>query len=113
MWPSDAAKWTWVVPLLWFLFGLLVGAGRGIWGAHESVRQQPSSKQMIDFFAFTIPAIRAAAYSLGAFVASRVYRTVAPAQRIIRLKDCWRNIRIAQVTVVGSTAGFGWGSQNR
>lgn len=80
MWRTEAAKWTWVVPLLWFLFGLLAGVGRGIWGTHESVLQSQSPRQMIDFLAFTIPLIRAAAYSVGAFVASRVYRTVAPAQ---------------------------------
>jgi hypothetical protein len=79
MWRTDAAKWTWVLPLLWFLFGLLAGAGRDIWGAHESILQQPSPQRMRDFFLFTIPLIRAVAYSVGAFVASRLYRTaVAP-----------------------------------
>ena len=81
MWRNNAAKWTWVVPLLWFLFGLLVGAGRGIWGAHESVLQQTSAKEMRNFLLFTVPLIRGTAYSVGAYIASVVYRgVVAPAQ---------------------------------
>jgi hypothetical protein len=81
MWRTNAAKWTWVVPLFWFLFGLLAGAGRGIWGAHESVLQQTSAQEMRNFLVFTVPLIRAAAYSVGAYISSIVYRgVVAPAQ---------------------------------
>ena len=81
-WRSEAAKWTWVIPLLWFVFGLFAFAGRGIFGPLPfSSASNAGAAEMRSFFAFTIPLIRAIAYSVGACISSFVYpRAVASAQ---------------------------------
>ena len=81
-WRSEAAKWTWVVPLMWFGFGAVAFAGRGIFGPlFISSSSNAGPAEMRSFFAFTIPFIRAVAYSVGAYISSYVYpRAVASAQ---------------------------------
>ena len=56
-WRSSAAKWTWIVPALWFIFGLY----------SDSVF---SASDRRGFFTFTVPLIRAISYSLGAYISS-------------------------------------------
>ena len=76
-WRSEAAKWTWVVPLLWFAFGLLFVTGHGIWGPFSvSSAINVGAAEMRSFFLFTIPLIRALAYSVGAYISSSVYPPV-------------------------------------
>jgi len=77
-WRSEAAKWTWVLPLLWFGFALLAVAGHGIWGplSVDSVIET-NTGQMRTFALFTVPLIRAVAYSIGAYIASFIYLRVA------------------------------------
>jgi hypothetical protein len=77
VWPNSAAKWTWVLPSAWFavallaltagghVFGRLFGFGSDSFGAPE----------IRSFFAFTVPFIRGASYSLGAYISSLVYST--------------------------------------
>ena len=72
-WRSQAAKWTWVLPLFWFAFGLLAVAGHGVMGPLWVRSGGDVAAQMRSFFAFTIPLIRAVAYSVGAYISSFVY----------------------------------------
>jgi uncharacterized membrane protein len=76
-WRSEPAKWTWVIPCLWFAFGLLAVAGHGIWGPLSVSSANIGAPEMRSFSAFTVPLIRAASYSAGAYVSSRVYPRVA------------------------------------
>lgn len=80
-WQSTTAKWTWILPTLWFSFGTLTFfwlhpsnvffSGNTFWdnfsGSGCSVRRGTCR----DFFAFTVPFIRAVAYSAGAWLASQ------------------------------------------
>src|ERR1700749_4499146 len=70
-WRSEAPKWTWVLPLLWFGFGLIAVRGRGIWGplSVDSVIET-NAGQMRTFALITVPVIRAVAYSIGAYISS-------------------------------------------
>jgi CDP-diglyceride synthetase len=73
-WRSEPAKWTLVIPSLWFTFGLLAVAGHGIWGPLlVSSASNFGAAEMRSFFLFTIPLIRAAAYSAGAYISSFVF----------------------------------------
>lgn len=72
-WRSEAAKWTWVVPLLWFAFGLSVFAGHGIWGPLSFGSANNVAAEIRSFFLFTIPLVRAVAYSVGAYISSFRY----------------------------------------
>lgn len=75
-WQNSAAKWTWVVAAIWFAFGYLIMTGRGdVWGrlsglGSGSVLSVPDVRS---FFVFTVPLIRAASYSVGAYVSSLLY----------------------------------------
>jgi hypothetical protein len=77
-WRSSAAKWIWVLAAPWFVFGYLtIARSANVWGrlsglSSESVLSAPDVRT---FFAFTIPLIRAIAYSLGAYISSLVYHT--------------------------------------
>ena len=73
-WRSEPAKWTWVIPSLWFVLGLLA-IGHGIWGRLSvSSASCLGAAEMRSFFAFTIPLIRAVAYSVGVYISSLVFR---------------------------------------
>jgi len=85
-WRSSAAKWTWILAALWFVFGYLSIAGNeNVWGrlsgfSSGSVLTAPDVRT---FFAFTVPLIRAISYSVGAYVSSLVYRPT------VGLSDGW------------------------
>lgn len=77
MWRSEPARWTWVIPSLWFIWGLLAVAGRGIWGPlWGSSASSLGAAEMRSFFLFTVPLIRAVAYSAGAYISSFVFHHV-------------------------------------
>ena len=75
-WRNSAAKWTWVLPTVWFAFGYLTIAGHGdVWGrlsgfGSESVLSAPDVRS---FFLFTVPLVRAVSYSVGAYLSSLLY----------------------------------------
>ena len=75
-WRNSAAKWTWVLPAVWFAFGYLTIAGRGdVWGrlsgfGSGSVLGAPDVRS---FFLFTVPLVRAISYSVGASLSSLLY----------------------------------------
>jgi hypothetical protein len=71
-WRHEAAKWTWVIPSLWFAFGVVAVTGHGIWGPLSVTSATYGAAEMRSFFVFTIPLIRAVAYSIGAYVSSLV-----------------------------------------
>ena len=75
-WRNSAAKWTWVLPVIWFAFGYLIIVGRGDVFGRLSDFGSGSSLSATDvrsFFAFTVPLIRAASYSAGAYISSLLY----------------------------------------
>lgn len=81
-WRSSAAKWTWVLPAVWFAFGYLTIAGHGdVWGrlsgfGSGSVLTAPDVRS---FGLFTVPLVRAISYSVGAYLSSLLYSaTVVP-----------------------------------
>ena len=68
LWRTEAAKWTWILTSLLFMFGV-------VWtsqGTHVFGSVLPDSSlgpaEIRSFFSFTVPLIRGAAYSLGALV---------------------------------------------
>lgn len=77
-WKYSAAKWTWVLPALWFAFGYLTIAGHGdVWGrlsglGSGSVLSAPDARS---FFLFTVPLVRTVSYSVGAYLSSLLYPT--------------------------------------
>jgi len=88
-WRSDAAKWTWVLPTVWFgiRFFLAIGSG-AVWsqfcgtGCANGIR----SVECRNFFVFTIPFIRSVSYSLGAYVSSLVQAAHSPLRQWCRLR---------------------------
>jgi hypothetical protein len=71
IWRASAAKWAWILPALWFAFGFLARGG-DVWGGLFGLNSGtavvvPDTKT---FFAFTIPLLRAASYSVGAYISS-------------------------------------------
>jgi hypothetical protein len=82
-WRSDAAKWTWVVPLLWFVFGLLV-LGRGIWGPLWFGSATNVAAEMRSFFLFTLPLVRAVAYCIGVYISTFVYPSTVTSEAVRR-----------------------------
>ena len=82
VWRNSSAKWTWILPLVWFAFGYLAFAGRGDVFAPPFNLSSGSSLDARDvrsFFAFTVPLIRSASYSAGAYISSRFYpASIAP-----------------------------------
>ena len=72
-WRNSASKWTWVLPLIWFAFGYvaIVGHGGQVFGSIFG--SNPGVPEVRSFFAFTIPLIRAASYSAGAYISSLLY----------------------------------------
>jgi hypothetical protein len=77
-WRNSSAKWTWVLPIIWFAFGYLVIVGRSdvfgrlfdLGSGSEGSLNVPDARS---FFAFTVPLIRAASYSAGAYISSLLY----------------------------------------
>jgi len=70
IWRTSAAKWTWVLAVLWFAFGILMRRG-DVWGGlFGSALEAPVTK---GFFVFTVPLFRATFYSVGVYVSSRLY----------------------------------------
>jgi len=75
-WRNSAAKWTWILPAVWFAFGYLTIAGHGdVWGrlcgfGSGSVLSAPDVRS---FFLFTVPLVRAVSYSVGAYLSSLLY----------------------------------------
>ena len=68
---TSAAKWAWVLPAVWFAFGLLARHG-DVWGGlfgQRSVLVAPDTKS---FYAFAVPLFRASFYSSGACASSRL-----------------------------------------
>ncbi len=81
-WRMSAAKWTWILPSVWFglrlVLALLVRVGQGIFTG-ESIWSQFSGTDCVNgmrsigcrnFFLFTIPFIRGVSYSGGAYFSS-------------------------------------------
>jgi len=75
-WRNSAAKWTWILPAVWFALGYLTIAGHGdVWGrlfgfGSGSVLGAPDVRS---FFLFTVPLVRAISYSVGAYLSSLLY----------------------------------------
>jgi len=73
-WRTSSAKWAWLLPAVWFALGFLARRGDvwgGLFGLHSgSVLETPDTKT---FFVFTVPLIRGAFYSIGAYVSSLLY----------------------------------------
>ncbi len=78
IWKTSAAKWTWVLPSLWFLIrivpALLSTTNQSVFAANNGTWFQFSGLgcgngirplECKNFFLFTIPFVRAVAYSLG------------------------------------------------
>ena|ERR1039458_3499388 len=75
-WRNSAAKWTWVLPAVWFAFGYLTIAGHGeVWGRLSGFgsRSVLSAPDVRSFFLFTVPLVRAISYSVGAYLSSLLY----------------------------------------
>jgi len=75
-WRNSAAKWTWIIPVVWFAFGYLTIVGRGdVFGRLSDFGSGSSlsTPDVRSFFAFTVPLIRAASYSAGAYLSSLLY----------------------------------------
>ena len=86
-WPNSAGKWVWLLPTLWFGFGSVIAMGQGgMFGfrpvialGHGGMLSQITGTacengmgdpQCRGWFLFTIPWLRAASYSAGAYVVS-------------------------------------------
>ncbi|MGA9526612.1 MAG: hypothetical protein WBS24_00710 [Terriglobales bacterium] len=75
-WRNPVAKWTWILPAVWFAFGCLTIAGHGdVWGrlsgfGSQSVLNAPDGRS---FFLFTVPLVRAVSYSVGAYLSALLY----------------------------------------
>jgi hypothetical protein len=79
-WRSSAAKWTWVLAALWFIFGYLaIARSANIWGRLSGFSSGSvlSGPDVMTFFAFTVPLIRATSYSLAAYISSLIYHARA------------------------------------
>ena len=75
-WRNSVAKWTWILPAVWFAFGYLTIAGRGdVWGELSGFgsRSVLSAPDLRNFFLFTVPLVRAVSYSIGAYLSSLLY----------------------------------------
>jgi|SRR5215470_10275303 len=73
IWQTSSTKWAWVLPAVWFTFGLLTRRGDvwgGLFGLHSDVLGAPDTRA---FFAFTVPLLRAAFFSLGAYISSLLH----------------------------------------
>jgi len=81
IWQTSAAKWVWILPALWFTFGFLMRRGDvwgGLLGHHSDVLVAPDTRT---FFEFTVPLLRAACFSAGAYVSSLLYSSPVTSQQ--------------------------------
>lgn len=75
-WRSTAAKWVWVLTVVWFVFGYLTFADNAnVWGRFSGLSSGSalSGPDVRTFFAFTVPLIRGICYSIGAYISALVY----------------------------------------
>ena len=87
-WKNAAAKWTWILPSLWFLIrfvpALLSGASKSVfgfqypntslWFQFSGLGCKEGSRALgcMNFLIFTIPLIRGFAYSFGSYLSARM-----------------------------------------
>lgn len=78
-WPSRSAVWVWIAPVLFFALGALAYSGRGknsvlvndgFW-KHFFAPDCSEKSSCRDYLVFTVPAARAAAYSVAAWMSLR------------------------------------------
>ncbi len=87
IWKTSAAMWAWVLPFLWFCIrfipALLSSSNQSVLGANSGILYRFSGQgcengigasECWNFFAFTIPLVRAAAYSVGVVLSGRIDR---------------------------------------
>jgi hypothetical protein len=87
-WKTQAPKWTWAVPAVWFglrfFFALvsheqqsvLIG-GHGIWYQFSGADCQNGYRAgsgCVNYWAFTAPCVRGLSYSIGAYLSSKMNR---------------------------------------
>src|SRR4051812_49435146 len=74
-WRTAAAKWVWVLPAIWFVFGLLIRHG-DVWGGLFGIGSGGvlAVPDTMSFFVFTATFLRASFYSAGASVSSLLSR---------------------------------------
>jgi hypothetical protein len=78
-WKTEASKWTWILPAVWFglrlTFALLSRKQQSTWSQFSGVDCQngwrPGSG-CVNFFAFTAPFVRGTSFSVGAYLASKI-----------------------------------------
>jgi hypothetical protein len=87
-WKAKASMWTWAVPAVWFgfrfLFALMVHqqqsvlvSGHGVWHQFSGADCQNGYRlgsRCVNYWAFTAPFVRALAYSIGAYLSSKIVR---------------------------------------
>jgi|SRR5579864_139473 len=90
-WRNATAKWVWILPGIWFALGVFAfrtsysqSVLRDTSWAHFSgmTCSNLDLKACRDFFAFTIPFIRAVSYSCGTLLASQVYGRPLPSHSL-------------------------------
>lgn len=73
-WQNSAAKWVWVLPVVWFTFGyLVIAAHSDVFGRFYDFSFGLNVGGFRTFFSFTVPLIRAVSYSVGAYLSSLLY----------------------------------------
>jgi hypothetical protein len=84
-WRRDAAKWTWVLPAVWFGGKFLLAIGSGAVGFQFSGTGWVNGNRLArwNFLLFTIPFVRGVAYSLGAYLASLVHATYRSTESMV------------------------------
>ena len=91
-WRSDAAKWTWVLPAVWFGVKFLLAIGSGAVGFQFFGTGWADGNRLArwNFSLFTIPVVRGVAYSLGAYLAAFVCATYSSSKSIVppTTSDC-------------------------
>jgi hypothetical protein len=84
-WRSDATKWAWALPAVWFGFKFLLAIGSGSVGFQFSGTGWVNGNRLArwNFLLFTIPFVRGVAYSLGAYLASFVHATYSSTKSMV------------------------------
>jgi len=78
-WKHGITKWVWVLPTLWLVFGtFLVSRELGLWNEMTGRNCRITQWGCRDFYLFTIPFVRAVAYSIGAQVSIMAERPTSP-----------------------------------
>ena len=96
-WKTQAAKWTWTLPAVWFVgrfvfalmsryqSSILIG-GHGIWYRFSGADCQSGYRAgsgCVDYWAFTAPCVRGLTYSIGAYLSSKM-SSMTNVQRALR-----------------------------